>query len=400
MEKSIFAKTVEFLESSLSRIGLLPPKKSVLFVNPDFQCSFFLKDQFRRMGWKADVYKQKHYPEKLLYSKDYIAEGKRLNNTRVGKIGNRIIFLLKLIRRYKYFLVYSSPEVYVVFRMKASTTLYSRLSPELTLLKLLNKKIVSFPSGCLEEVLYEDFVQHENGRVCRNCGYAESVCDDRKNQRSFNLRKKYFDFTIANTPLPSRRIQKEMVRYKSLDLDQYHPDIEVPDALRLPSSGNLRILHGFYNKNRLNEGKNIKGSGYVLDAIEQLKSEGYPVEYYYLTDAALVDMPYYQVQADIVVDQLIYGWWGSTAIEAMALGKPVICYLTPSWKKLFLERFTEYKSLPIVEANTKNIYDVLKRLVVDEEYRDQKGKEARLFAEKHFDVKKNAYELERIFLNL
>jgi glycosyltransferase involved in cell wall biosynthesis len=111
-------------------------------------------------------------------------------------------------------------------------------------------------------------------------------------------------------------------------------------------------------------------------------------------------MRYYQVQADIVVDQLIYGWWGSTAIEAMALGKPVICYLSPSWKEIFLKRFPEYTSLPIVEGNTQNIYEVLKRLTTDKDYREQKGKESRLFAEKHFDVKKNARELEKIFLTL
>ena len=39
-------------------------------------------------------------------------------------------------------------------------------------------------------------------------------------------------------------------------------------------------------------------------------------------------MRYYQVQADIIVEQLIYGWWGSTAIEGM-LGKPVTVILIP-----------------------------------------------------------------------
>jgi hypothetical protein len=243
-------------------------------------------------------------------------------------------------------------------------------------------------------------MKHEDGQVCGNCGYAESVCDDERNKRSFNLRNRYFDFIIANSPMPSCRIKKEMVRYKSVDLDVYSPHIEVPQKLKLPLGQNLRVLHSFYNKDRLNDGKNIKGSPHLLGAIDRLKREGYPMEYYYITDVPLVEMRYYQAQADIVVDQLIYGWWGSTAIEAMALGKPVVCYLTPLWKKLFLQRFSEYTSLPIVEASIKDIYEVLKRLVVDEEYRIKKGKEARHFAERHFDVKKNAYELERILLNL
>ena len=30
---------------------------------------------------------------------------------------------------------------------------------------------------------------------------------------------------------------------------------------------------------------------------------------------------------DIIVDQLLAGWYGGFAVEAMALGKPVIAYL-------------------------------------------------------------------------
>jgi hypothetical protein len=391
---------VKLSDSNQAKARLLPPEKSILFVNPDFHCSFFLRDEFRRIGWRADVLKQDPYPKELLYSDDYITEERRFTNSRIGRITSRTIFFLKLIRRYKYFLVYGSPEVYLIYRTKAAHNSYSKFSPELTLLKLLNKKIMSFPSGCLEEVLYEDFVKYQGGKVCKNCGYADAICDDERNQRSFNLRNKHFDFIIANSPMPSTRIQKEMIRYKSLDLDIYRPDIKVPEEFKLTPSENLRVLHSFYNKDRLHQGKNIKGSPHVLAAIERLKSEGYAVEYYYLTDVPLVHMRYYQVQADIVVDQLIYGWWGSAAIETMALGKPVVCYLSPSWKEIFLQRFPEYNSLPIVEANTENIYEVLKKLATHKEYRERKGKESRQFAQEHFDVRQNARELEKIFLNL
>ena len=83
-------------------------------------------------------------------------------------------------------------------------------------------------------------------------------------------------------------------------------------------------------------------------------------------------MLYYQLQADIVVEQLIYGWWGSTGIETMALGKPVVCYLRSEWKENFLNHFKEYSSLPIVEADTSTIYEVLKKLTIDDDYRRKK----------------------------
>ena len=188
------------------------------------------------------------------------------------------------------------------------------------------------------------------------------------------------------------------MRWKSIDLALWSPNLQIPKEHLLPASKNLRILHSAYldNSGRNWKGRNIKGSPYVLAAIERLKSEGYPVEYYFLENIPSNQMRFYQAQADIVVEQLIYGWWGSTGVETMALGKPVVCYIRDSWKEFFLTKFPEYKELPIVEANTNNIYEVLKQLTCDNEFRQKKGVESRKFAEAHFDPVKNTNELIKL----
>ena len=131
----------------------------------------------------------------------------------------------------------------------------------------------------------------------------------------------------------------------------------------------------------------------MIKAIEDLKNEGYKIKYLYIQDKHLKEMKYYQVQADIVVEQLIYGWWGSTGVETMSLGKPVICYLRESWIKNFHNYFPEIKSLPIVEANVFNIKDVLRNLITDQVYRNKVSSNSREFAEKFFDVNKNIFPL-------
>jgi glycosyltransferase involved in cell wall biosynthesis len=103
---------------------------------------------------------------------------------------------------------------------------------------------------------------------------------------------------------------------------------------------------------------------------------------------------------NIIMEQPICGRWGSTGVETMSLGKPVVCYLRPSWKKFFLKKFPEYTALPIVEANTQTIYEVLKKLVTDKKYRENKGRESRDFAEQHYDVKRNTRELASILEKL
>jgi glycosyltransferase involved in cell wall biosynthesis len=80
----------------------------------------------------------------------------------------------------------------------------------------------------------------------------------------------------------------------------------------------------------------------------------------------------------------------------MALGKPVVCYIRPSWKEFFLKTFPEYKDLPIVEADTNTIYDALKKLVTDPDYRRRKGEESRKFSKAHFDPEKNTRDFVKI----
>ena len=126
-----------------------------------------------------------------------------------------------------------------------------------------------------------------------------------------------------------------------------------------------------------------------MEAIERLQNEGHSIEYFFIQDKPSNQMRFYQAQADIVVEQLIVGWWGSTFVETSALGKPVICYLRPSWKEFFFKTFPEYKTLPVIEADTKTVYDSLKKLVVDHDFRRMQGIESRKFAEQHFSVQKN-----------
>ena len=70
----------------------------------------------------------------------------------------------------------------------------------------------------------------------------------------------------------------------------------------------------------------IKGTPLILRALEMLGKE---------RDFELVlvqNMPHEQAleiyrTADIVIDQVLSGWYGGFAVEAMAMGKPVMCYL-------------------------------------------------------------------------
>jgi hypothetical protein len=374
-------------------------KKSILFVNPDYHCSFLLRDELRARGWRADIFIPPGYPKKLLYKNEGITLLYTKNN-RWLNIFQSFFYLVLFFFRYKYFLIYGGSNILALFDDRLRPLLRDDFCLDLSLARILRKKIMYLPSGCLEDETKANFSKLDNGNVCKNCGWSEGVCNDEMNTLHFGIKRRYGNFFFGNGTIDSTQFSHTHTKYKSIDLTLWHPHAEIPEEFNLPQTNNLRILHSFYNVDREHNDKNIKGSPFVLNAIERLKREGYQVEYFHLHNVPSRFMRYYQIQADIIVEQLIYGWWGSTGVECMALGKPVICYLRPEWKEFFLKTFGEYNSLPIIEATPPNIYEVLKELVINKEQRKQKGRESRIFAERHFDVRKNAVELERHFLSL
>lgn len=378
-------------------------RKSVLFIRPDYHCSFFYRDALRRLGWKADIYVPWGYPAHLLFSTEDLKRPHRPKS-----ISNPIGKFLNLLQptlwymlhgwRYEFHVYYGRPPEWLNF----APGLFSKGTPNLSLriAKIWGCKLVFLPSGCHEELSQREFSQLDGGAVCGNCGFWDRCDDPGVNLPHFERVRKFFDMTIGAGSTPTTELPTTHIKWKSINLSLWNPNLLIPEAHRMEKSSNLRILHSFSSNGRDFEGRNIKGSPFIREAVERLIDEGHPIEFMYLTDIPSNQMRFYQAQADIVVEQLRYGWWGSTGVEAMALGKPVVCYLRLTWKEFFFDNFPEYESLPIIEATVDTIYDSLKLLVENEDLRVRIGGEARTFAERHFDPKVNALSFEQYLLDI
>ena len=383
-------------------------KKSVLFVRPDYHCSFIYREQLIKSGWKADIYVPNSLSKDILYSQESILQSPYIpfNDILIVKYINQLLLIFWWISkfwRYEFHIYYGEPPaINLLERQLGLTWLFGEnFVLELWLAKIFRVKLVHLPPGCRDDETKENFSKLDSGNVCDNCGLSDR-CDDNKNKLNFSRINRYFDLMVGNGSIESTQFKLTHLKFKTIDLAKWNKNIEIPAEHKLAKTKNLKILHSSYlaKSGRDWRGRNIKGSPYILSAIERLKSEGHYVEYLYIHDKKSKDMRFYQAQADIIVDQLIYGWWGSTTVEATALGKPVVCYLRPSWKQFFFKVFPEYASIPIIEATTETIYEVLKNLVVDAEYRQQIGEESRAFAESHFDPKKNAVDFTKALESL
>jgi glycosyltransferase involved in cell wall biosynthesis len=136
-----------------------------------------------------------------------------------------------------------------------------------------------------------------------------------------------------------------------------------------------------------------KGTEHVIAACERLDVELDLVEGLHHDEARLR----YE-RADIVVDQLNAGWYGIFAVEAMALGKPVVTFLHEE----ALRRTEDALGVevPIVSATNETLVERLRPLVDSPAERRRIGASSRAYVERVHDVDRNADRLLDLYARL
>ena len=172
------------------------------------------------------------------------------------------------------------------------------------------------------------------------------------------------------------------------DAEVVPPGIDLRDYTPTPPSDNPRpvILHAPSSRRR-------KGTEHVIAACEQLPVELEIVEGLHHDEARRR----YE-RADIVVDQLNAGWYGLFAIEAMALGKPVVTFLHEEAVARTEDAFGT--TVPIVSATAETLAAHLRPLVEDADHRRRVGQASREYVERVHDVDNMADRLLDIYARL
>jgi glycosyltransferase involved in cell wall biosynthesis len=174
----------------------------------------------------------------------------------------------------------------------------------------------------------------------------------------------------------------------------------VPDAHVIPPGLDLRkyapaptedrprpvVLHAPSSRRR-------KGTEHVIAACEGLDVELDIVEGLRHDEARR----HYE-RADIVVDQLNAGWYGIFALEAMALGKPVLSFLRDEAVQE-TERALGV-DVPIVQVTKETLRDRIADLAESPDERRRIGASSRAYVEQVHDADKGADRLVEIYRSL
>lgn len=128
--------------------------------------------------------------------------------------------------------------------------------------------------------------------------------------------------------------------------------------------------------------REVKGTKYLLWAVEKLKTEGYEFEFSLIENVPNIEAIRMYGEADILVDQLLCPGTGKLATEALATGTIVLSNMSYG-----IYPQNNPTDCPVIDVNPNTIYERLKWLIENPDYRVEHSKKGRPYVEKELDVK-------------
>ncbi|BBD62236.1 hypothetical protein NIES2109_50750 [Nostoc sp. HK-01] len=121
----------------------------------------------------------------------------------------------------------------------------------------------------------------------------------------------------------------------------------------------LRIVHAPTNRE-------AKGSADILAALERLQQ----THAEYIEVCLVENIPHAQAikiyqQADLIIDQILIGWYGGFAVEAMQMGKPVIARIAKEDLHFLPKKMASDVLETIIHTEPNNIYEVIQQCIED-----------------------------------
>jgi hypothetical protein len=132
--------------------------------------------------------------------------------------------------------------------------------------------------------------------------------------------------------------------------------------------------------------RGVKGTEFVLEAVEQLKQEGVQFEFRLIEKMPNSDLRELLAEADIVVDELFADTVGMLSTEAMACGAVSLVRYMP-------ELAAVPEGCPAVNVNKDTLKEKLREIILNRDMRRQLAYAGRPYVEKNFDHVKVARQL-------
>jgi hypothetical protein len=254
---------------------------------------------------------------------------------------------------------------------------------DLRLAKRLGRRVFMTLQGCDARISSESSRRSKH-TMCNigECSAAE-ICRSTLDQERRFLIDRVLPLAdrvlILNPELAHYVPSADFVPYANVDIDSFEP--------RLPGGvGPVRILHAPSDPA-------IKGTRYIRAAIERLKTR-HEIEYLEVTGIAHSEALEMYRQADLVIDQVLAGWYGGLAVEVMAMGKPVACFIRD--QDLDVLPAGMRAELPVIRLTPDTIESDLDRALAERSLFAELGRRSRAYVERWHHPRRIASALIRL----
>lgn len=382
--------------------------KRVLYAGQSYYNTWHLSRVLRDHGWKADVLNWDMNPSSQIY---YHGEDFRFSADDADGLLNDLRFYVSSLYGYDVFHFSNMFGICFGFRLQNLMKERFGMHSEIHLLKSLGKQIAYSLTGCADGVTQTSFSQWGPHSVCSICRWRDypEVCSDAKSIEWGTFRNAVADYQCN---FGGNRVDYNIVptlheapQFYCLDPALWDPALPIPDSYQLPpeTATSLKLYHAIGNrKERTDEnGVNIKSSHIYLPLIDKLRDEGIDITLLEPTAIPNKEVRFLQMQADIFLEMLTFGWFGANAREAMMLGKPVVCFIRPEWLESVRKELPEYaEELPIVNTTPETVEQVLRDLIANPEKRREIGERSRAFAIKWHSTEAAGRHFDHVYSEL
>ncbi len=286
-------------------------------------------------------------------------------------LGNYPDFFQRLLRL---LILLSALFAFDVFHFQYGKTLFIS-NHDLSVLKLFKKKILMHFHG--SEIRNPQYLVAKG----KSSSVVPPMMTSEQTSR-LNFLRKYVDKFIVSTPDLLKLIPEADYLPNSVSESWFDSYVEFKESKEV-----FTILHAPTNRE-------IKGTNYIIDACECLKRKGLKIKLLLVEGLPNEKVKEYYSKADVVVDQLLIGWYGVLAIENMAMGNPVVAYIDPGLRKTYAT------DLPVIQATKETIQDVLESLMKNREGLNRTRPKFHEYALKYHHPVNNAKKLIKIYEQL
>jgi glycosyltransferase involved in cell wall biosynthesis len=216
------------------------------------------------------------------------------------------------------------------------------------------------------------------------------LCDEQKRSKIVNKLSKLSTSMFSGvgdmfdyTPGSINNTYYWPIDIRSENGNRYKPVYPAP-------SGNkpLRIVHS--SNHRI-----FKGTDYLIRAVNELKDEKIEVELVLVEKVPNDKAIEIYRSADVIFDQCLMGNYGYFALEGMALGKPVMCFIRKPEEYLL-----HPEECPIIYTHVNTLKQDIRNLTRNREELRRIGIRGRQYIEKYFTLESFASRLGEVYKKL